>query len=165
MAARRPDDPTAHVGRAGDDGAGGGRLRGADAVRLHLTLGVGLAVCAAAFVFEMSRALGGNTLSWAYVFEWPIFAVFAVYMWWNLLHGQDGARRSRTPPAPASGRPTPGRPTPGPSAGGARAAAPASASATSPRAGDDDADLRAWQAYLRDLEAQDARHAEADTPE
>ena len=150
MAARRPDDPTARSGRAGDDGAGGGRLRGADAVRLHLTLGVGLAVCAAAFVFEMSRALGGNTLSWAYVFEWPIFAVFAVYMWWNLLHGNDGARRSRTPSTP--GRSSPGRSAPGRPEG----AAPLP---------DDDADLRAWQAYLRDLEAQDARHAEADTPE
>jgi hypothetical protein len=30
--------------------------------------------------------LGGNGLSWAYVFEWPAFAVYAVYMWWRLIH-------------------------------------------------------------------------------
>ena len=39
------------------------------------------------------RALGGNSFSWVYVFEWPIFAGFAVYMWWNLLHGTDRVRR------------------------------------------------------------------------
>ncbi|MGH9016548.1 MAG: hypothetical protein ACRDY1_02255, partial [Acidimicrobiales bacterium] len=32
------------------------------------------------------RALSGNTLSWAYVFEWPIFAGYAVFMWWKLIH-------------------------------------------------------------------------------
>lgn len=42
-------------------------------------------LCVSAFLLEISRALGGNTLSWAYVFEWPIFAVYAVYMWRKLL--------------------------------------------------------------------------------
>ncbi len=64
----------------------GTRLTGSEAVKLHLTLAAGLALCAAAFVFEVKRALGGNELSWAYVFEWPMFAVFAVYMWWTTLH-------------------------------------------------------------------------------
>jgi len=72
------------------------RLTGSQALKLHLTLAVGLALCIAGFYFELSRALGGNSLSWAYVFEWPAFAVFAIYMWWNLLHG--GGRR-RQPPA------------------------------------------------------------------
>jgi hypothetical protein len=69
------------------------RLTGSEAVKLHLTLAVGLAVCIAAFWFELSRALGGNALSWAYVFEWPLLAVFAVYMWWSLLHGNRPTRR------------------------------------------------------------------------
>jgi len=55
-------------------------------VRLHVSLGAGLALCAVAFWFELSRALGGNALSWAYVFEWPLLGAFAVYMWWSLLH-------------------------------------------------------------------------------
>ncbi|MBW4030224.1 MAG: hypothetical protein HIU57_06045 [Acidobacteria bacterium] len=62
------------------------RLRGSEAVRLHLTLALGLVLCAAAFWFELKRALGGNALSWAYVFEWPLLGIFAVYMWSRFLH-------------------------------------------------------------------------------
>jgi hypothetical protein len=74
------------------------RLTGAEAMRLHLTLAGGLALCAAAFWFEVRRALGGNELSWAYVFEWPLFAGFAVYMWWQTLH--QNRRRQRANSAP-----------------------------------------------------------------
>lgn len=38
-----------------------------------------------AFIFELRRAIGGNELSWAYVFEWPLFGGYAVYMWRKLL--------------------------------------------------------------------------------
>jgi hypothetical protein len=62
------------------------RMFGAAAVKTHLTLLVGLALCGLAFWFELGRALGGNSLSWAYVFEWPLLGIFAVYMWWKLLH-------------------------------------------------------------------------------
>lgn len=31
--------------------------------------------------WQLHRALGGNTLSWAYTFEWPVFAVFGVVFW------------------------------------------------------------------------------------
>jgi hypothetical protein len=72
------------------------RLIGADAFRLHVTLILGLALCIAAFIFELLRALGGNTFSWMYVFEWPLFAGFALYMWWNLYNGND--RRRPAPP-------------------------------------------------------------------
>jgi hypothetical protein len=75
------------------------RVTGAEAMKLHLTLAGGLGLCIAGFYFELNRAIGGNELSWAYVFEWPLFAVFAVYMWWNLLHG-NRRRRQRHPPAP-----------------------------------------------------------------
>jgi hypothetical protein len=95
------------------------RLRGAPAVKLHLTLALGLAVCTGAFIIE---------LSWCYVFEWPIFATFAVYMWWNLLHGRDRRPRAggRTKPAPAGAKPAPD--------GGA------------------DPDLEAWNRYLQELD-------------
>lgn len=43
------------------------------------------AICVTAFIVEIGRALGGNSLSWAYVFEWPIFALYAVYVWRKLL--------------------------------------------------------------------------------
>ena len=123
-----------------------GRLRGADAVKLHLTLAAGLAICIAAFIFEVGRALGGNTLSWAYVFEWPIFAVFALYLWWNLLHDPDGHGRSGGPAAERASADA-GRP---PTADGAPAPEPQAV----------DPELAAWQAYLREMEA-----AEADDPD
>jgi hypothetical protein len=31
--------------------------------------------------WQFHRAEGGNALSWAYTFEWPIFAVFGVVFW------------------------------------------------------------------------------------
>lgn len=31
--------------------------------------------------WQFRRAQGGNALSWAYTFEWPIFAVFGVVFW------------------------------------------------------------------------------------
>ena len=58
----------------------------ASPVKTHVTLAVGLFICAAAFWIEVRRALGGNELSWAYVFEWPLLGGFAVYMWWRILH-------------------------------------------------------------------------------
>ncbi len=81
-----------------DEATGGnapGRLRGRAAARLHLTLAAGLTLCLVGFGIETWRAFGGNTLSWVYVFEWPLLAAFALYLWWNLLHGYD--RRSTTP--------------------------------------------------------------------
>jgi len=76
----------------------GTRLSGTEAAKLHLTLAAGLALCVAAFWFEVKRALGGNELSWAYVFEWPLFAMFAVYMWWTTLHQSRRRHRAQAKP-------------------------------------------------------------------
>ena len=76
-------------------------LTSAAAMKTHLTLVVGLALCTAAFVFELGRAEGGNELSWAYVFEWPLLGLFAIYMWWKLLHPGFTFRRAREKPAVA----------------------------------------------------------------
>ena len=66
----------------------------ARAVRLHVALAIVVPACVALCVWQVDRALSGNDLSWAYVFEWPFFAGYAVYMWWRLVHEQletDGA--------------------------------------------------------------------------
>ena len=156
MAARNEDE----VPSGGAESGSGHRLHGAPAVRLHLTLAAGLALCVGAFTFEVGRALGGNSLSWAYVFEWPIFAVFAVYMWWNLLHDTDGGRPRRRSAEQAGG----GAPT-----GGGAAATGVGATGTSADdtgdtivAGADDPDLAAWQAYLATMEADARRQARED---
>jgi hypothetical protein len=48
--------------------------------------------------WQLRRALAGNGLSWAYTFEWPLFAGFAVVFWartvrdeFRLRRGVDGA--------------------------------------------------------------------------
>ena len=33
-------------------------------------------------------ALGGNDLSWVYTVEWPFFALYALYVWWRLIHDE-----------------------------------------------------------------------------
>jgi heme oxygenase len=55
------------------------------AARFHAGLFIAEALCISAFVVEISRALSGNTLSWAYVVEWPILGAYAIYMWRKLL--------------------------------------------------------------------------------
>lgn len=79
--------------------AGAGQPRGAGpepariwwtprAVGMHATLVVALPVFGALFWWQVQRVREGNTLSWAYVFEWPFFAGYAIYIWWKLVHDQ-----------------------------------------------------------------------------
>ena len=42
----------------------------------------------ALFWWQVQRVREGNSLSWAYVFEWPFFTGYAVYLWWRLVHEQ-----------------------------------------------------------------------------
>lgn len=69
-------------------------MTGATKGSLRLNVGLCLAelMCIPAFVFELDRALGGNTLSWAYVFEWPLLGGYAVYMWRKLRQDERGER-------------------------------------------------------------------------
>ena len=70
--------------------------------RIHLGLVAAELICVPAFLFELSRAQSGNTLSWAYVFEWPILAGFGIYMWWKLLHPNAPPRRPAVDDASAA---------------------------------------------------------------
>jgi DNA-binding transcriptional regulator of glucitol operon len=62
--------------------------------------------------WQFRRAEAGNALSWAYTFEWPIFAVFAVVFWAKTILDElrpktagDGAGTSVELPAGVPGRP------------------------------------------------------------
>ncbi|HEY8478997.1 MAG TPA: hypothetical protein VIL71_04110 [Spirillospora sp.] len=46
--------------------------------------------------WQFDRAQEGNDRSWAYTFEWPIFAVFVVVMWVKMIRDE----RKGTEPAP-----------------------------------------------------------------
>jgi hypothetical protein len=56
------------------------------ALKLHAVILIVVPSFLALGVWQVYRATGGNELSWAYVFEWPFFAAYAIYMWWRLLH-------------------------------------------------------------------------------
>jgi hypothetical protein len=43
--------------------------------------------------WQYHRALGGNGLSWAYTFEWPLFAGFAVVFWARTIRDEYRLRR------------------------------------------------------------------------
>lgn len=89
------------------------------ALRLHLVLLIVVPGFMALCIWQITRALDGNSLSWAYVFEWPLFAAYAVYMWWRLVHegaaeeplaaATDGSGgRAGNAPVPSSAGATPG---------------------------------------------------------
>ncbi len=67
------------------------------ALTLHAVILVVVPGFIALCVWQLNRALGGNELSWAYVFEWPLFAGYAVYMWWRLLHERPAATADAPP--------------------------------------------------------------------
>ena len=76
------------------------RLTGPEALKAHAVLALGLTLCVVASWIEVGRALGGNSLSWAYVFEWPLLGAFAAYMWWRVIHPERPGRRSKEPELP-----------------------------------------------------------------
>jgi len=93
--------------------------------------------------WQLHRAESGNALSWAYTFEWPIFAVFAVVFWAKTI------RDEFHPPAVA-GHAEEGVELPVGAAGGAVRAA-ASRSGGEPATPEEEADLAAYNAYLARL--------------
>ena len=91
--------------------------------------------------WQLHRAESGNALSWAYTFEWPLFAIFALVFWVKTI------RDEVHPPAQAESRDAVALP------GGIPAPPPGT-----PRApggdeepGEDDEELAAYNAYLARL--------------
>jgi len=110
-------------------------------VGLHVILVVLIPTFILLFLWQVRRATSGNTLSWAYVFEWPFFLAYAVYMWWRLVH-----------------EPTAERPGAAGGAAAGRAAAPTGGADGRPdedTAGtsEQDRDLAAYNRYLAELDA------------
>jgi DNA-binding transcriptional regulator of glucitol operon len=104
------------------------------ALKLHLVILVVVPAFMALCIWQIYRAVGGNSLSWAYVFEWPLFAGYAVYMWWRFVHES---------PEPAA-------------APGTTAEVPAEAPPqTAGEEENDDAELAAYNAYLAQLAERD----------
>ncbi|WP_433051460.1 hypothetical protein [Dactylosporangium sp. CS-033363] len=79
----------------------------------HVLTLVGVAVCVAACVWQYQRATAGNMLSWAYTVQWPLFAIFVVFLWGRAIRDARGTRAPRPGPPPL--RPMAPRPAPVPS--------------------------------------------------
>jgi hypothetical protein len=47
--------------------------------------------------WQFHRAIGGNGLSWAYTFEWPLFAGFGVVFWARTVRDELRTRRGPSP--------------------------------------------------------------------
>lgn len=136
------------------------------AVVLHVTAAVVVPGCLALGWWQLGRAIGGNELSWAYTFEWPLFAGYGLYMWWRLVHDQPGARADGDPAGPEDGAPAEpgadaepgGRTAPGAGAPGdaGQGAVPAAAGGP-PSADGEDEELAAYNRYLAALNASGRR--------
>ncbi len=62
---------------------------------LHLAVLIVAPGCLIAGWWQMTVALSGNYLSFVYTVEWPVFAVLAVVMWWQLINEDPGQIRER----------------------------------------------------------------------
>jgi DNA-binding transcriptional regulator of glucitol operon len=49
----------------------------------HVLALVAVAGCLGLGWWQFSRASGGNSLSWGYTFEWPVFAGFFAFLWYR----------------------------------------------------------------------------------
>lgn len=51
--------------------------------QLHVPLAVVLTLCTVITVIEVRRATEGVWRAWAYMFEWPMIGLFAVWIWYR----------------------------------------------------------------------------------
>ncbi len=103
--------------------------------------------------WQFHRAESGNSLSWAYTFEWPVFAILGVVFWVKTI------RDEFTPAAPPGAEPEVSLPAGArQAAGGARLAGPAAGSGDPDADPDADRELADYNAYLARLNEQVKGH-------
>ncbi len=100
--------------------------------------------------WQLHRALGGNGLSWAYTFEWPLFACFAVVFWAKTIKDEFRIKRAKATgsasvPAEAGQDDFP-------------VTVRAVQASTALTEDDEDPELSAYNAYLARLNAEVKRH-------
>jgi hypothetical protein len=98
--------------------------------------------------WQLHRALAGNGLSWAYTFEWPLFAGFAVVFWAKTIKDEFRIKRGATESAESEA---------------SRDDLPISVRPVQVNVGTadddyDDEELSAYNAYLARLNAEVKRH-------
>jgi hypothetical protein len=99
--------------------------------------------------WQFHRAMSGNALSWAYTFEWPLFAGFVVVFWARTIRDEFRLRRDGVVDQPED---EPELPAAIGMAAGDRAAALIA------QAEEDDPELSAYNAYLTRLNTEVKGH-------
>jgi hypothetical protein len=106
--------------------------------------------------WQLRRALSGNGLSWAYTFEWPLFAVFAVVFWAKTIRDEFRIRRGEIPdPRAVAAEEAESLPA------GVGSVVQAAGAVQSPGIApgeDEDSELSAYNAYLARLNAEVKNH-------
>jgi hypothetical protein len=105
--------------------------------------------------WQFHRALAGNGLSWAYTFEWPLFAVFAVVFWVKTIRDEFRIRRGEMPDPRAAAAEAESLPSGVTSA--VQAVGSVQAAGAAPGE-DEDEELSAYNAYLARLNAEVKHH-------
>jgi hypothetical protein len=101
--------------------------------------------------WQLHRALSGNGLSWAYTFEWPLFAGFAVVFWAKTIRDEFRIKRGEATSPDRSREELP--------LGVERVLGVGSVQAgTAGLEDDEDPELSAYNAYLARLNAEVKRH-------
>jgi hypothetical protein len=120
----------------------------------HVIVAASIAGMLALGDWQLHRAMSGNALSWAYTFEWPLFAIFAVVFWAKTIRDEFRIRRGEMPDprAAAGAQSLPGGVT-GTEQVWVLQAAPSGA-----QDGDEDEELSAYNAYLARLNAEVKDH-------
>lgn len=126
------------------------RLFGRQWLLVHLGVVFVVAVFLGLARWQLLRADQGNARSVGYALEWPSFALIVIVMWVRSMRDEVRKARGR-PPTPAPPRPgrTPSRLRDTPPIAGQRAAAIIAAAER------DDAELAAYNTFLRRLHAHD----------
>ncbi|OKI62894.1 hypothetical protein [Micromonospora sp. CB01531] len=100
--------------------------------------------------WQVTRAAEGNTLSFGYAIEWPVFAGFVVFLWWReVRHALRGPREPGPTPAP----PAAAGPEPAPTTPVVRRPVRVSRVPATPAGAVEDGDLAAYNRYLSWLNA------------
>ncbi|MEU4793380.1 hypothetical protein ACFWRG_29330 [Micromonospora tulbaghiae] len=121
----------------------------------HVAMVVLVAGCLGMGWWQVTRAAGGNAISFGYAIEWPVFAGFVIFVWWRevrqTLRAADPAAAEDT--APSAGSAPPAGTAPVPATPAVRRPVRVVRVPAAPADGADDAELAAYNSYLSWLNA------------
>ncbi|AXO36313.1 hypothetical protein MicB006_4043 [Micromonospora sp. B006] len=120
----------------------------------HVAMVVLVAGCLGLGWWQVTRAAGGNAISFGYAIEWPVFAGFVIFVWWREV--RQALRAEPADDAQQAGDPAPSAtagPEPDDAVPAVRRPVRVVRVPAAPADGADDAELAAYNRYLSWLNA------------